>query len=151
MSDTQDPFADWLWIIDPANFDGFARNTMNSVTGLVHYMDEPTTLEQYKAKKGNDNLIALTWEDFSSKYMEPYNKGLCKPFRRTTKAAFWEALECLPPKRWTRGKTQEFFFIGECYTADLYSCYVRKGKLYYSALRSIHTPEADIFNLSKVN
>ena len=134
-----------LYIIDPANFNGQIVNSMRN--GFVDYMEEPTTFEQYKKQKGNNALVALTWEEFEAKYYSPYLKSLCGKFKRTTKAQFWDALECLPPKRWTRGVNMEFFFLGECYTANLYACFVRKGNQYFTALRPITTPAQEIFNL----
>jgi hypothetical protein len=134
-----------LYIIDPTNFKGQIVNSMRN--GFVDYMPEPTTFEQYKKQKGNENLIALDWDQFEANYYGPFLKSLCGEFKRTTKKDFWNALECLPPKRWTRKENMEFFFLGECKTANLYTCFVRKGNQYFSALRPITTPENEIFNL----
>lgn len=137
-----------LYIIDPTNFNGRIINTMRP-SGYVDYMNTPTTFDQYKEQKGNESLIALTWEEFDAKYYTPYLDSLCGKFKRTTKALYWDALECLPPKRWTfkEDRSEEFFFIGECTTANLYSCYVRKGKKYFTALRPITAKIEDIFAL----
>lgn len=138
-----------LYIIDPANFEGRVVNTMTSKDGkpvYVDYMDKPTTLEQYKEKKQNPRLIALTWEDFDKKYYRPYLDSLCGKFEEETKAQFEEALNCLPPLRWTRGQNREFFFVRECYTGDLYSCHVRVGDKYYTALRPISASKWSLFN-----
>jgi hypothetical protein len=139
-----------LYILDPTNFKGTIVNSMSCIEGVpqyVDFMDTPTTFEEYKKQKGNENLIALSWEDFERDYYDPYIKSLCEPFKPTTKELFWDGLECLPPKRWTQFKDGEFFFVGECTTYDLYSCYVRKGDKYFNALRSITTKAEDIINL----
>lgn len=144
-----------LYIIDPNNYKGQIINTMTSIDGTpeyVDYMKEATTFEQYKKLKGNDDLVALEWEVFEKEYRIPYLNSLCKPFKECTEAYFWNALECVPPKRWTQNKAldTEFFFLGECTTDDLYDCYVRKGEKYYSALRSISTPADELGNLNEV-
>lgn len=139
-----------LYILDPlVKFDGQIMNTASSSNEgiFVHYMDKPTTFEEYKKQKGNESLIALSWEEFDSKYYQPYLTALQKDFEPITKKRFNDALECLPPMRWTIEKGREFFFISECYTADLYACFVRLGDKYYSALRGKHSSSEDIFNL----
>lgn len=140
-----------LYIIDPLQFKGQIVNTMTSKEGVpqyVDYMKEPTTLEQYREKKNNPNLIALTWEEFEAKHYRPYLDSLCGEFKEETEEEYWDALECLPPKRWTtREDGDEFFFVGECTTADLYSCHVKKGDKYFTALRPIGSKAEDLFNL----
>ena len=137
-----------LYIIDPNNFKG---QIVSSITKHP-YVDYTggTTFEDYKKEENNEDLVALPWEDFRKDYYEPYLCGLQGEFKEVSEEAYWEALECLPPKRWTRYGKDEFFFMGECYTADLYSCYVRKGEKYYNALRSIHTKEEDLLNLKNI-
>lgn len=147
-----------LYIVDKdkSKFNGRVINTMHvSGSGIDNYQDKPVdycngkTFAQLNKEEGG-NLIALCWDNFYDEYFEPHNMGMQKPFRRTTKANFWDALECLPPKRWTSFDGGEFFFLGECHTADLYSCYVRKGNNYYTALRSIYAKTEDLINMKKV-
>jgi len=134
-----------LYVFDPTNFKGHILNSM--VNGFLRYRETPTTLEEYKKEEKNENLIAIDWETFERDYYRPYLNSLCGPFEEITKEAWWDALECLPPARWTRTGGGEFFFISECFTADLYSCYVRRGDKYYSALRPIGTKDADLYNM----
>lgn len=140
-----------LYIIDPLNFKGQIVNTMTSAQGtpmFVDYMDEPTTIEEYRIKKNNPRLIAIDWEEFEKKYYRPYLNSLCKEFQPETEEQYWDALECLPPKRWTTSEDEkEFFFVGECTTADLYSCHVKVGESYYTALRPIGSKADDLFNM----
>jgi hypothetical protein len=151
---------EYLYIVDPANFTGHALNTMPFVEkstrhGMelvdqtyVHY-HKWLTFEEYN-KQHDGRLLALTWDEFNTQFYSAHLKGLCKEFKPISKEDFWDALECLPPKRWTRTSTSEFFFLGECFTANLYSCFVRKGENYFSALRPINTPDEEIFNLTPI-
>jgi len=143
-----------LYIIDPTNFKGSVENTMSAPTGTkptcVDYRDKPTTFEEYKKEKGKENLIALTWEEFDEKYNQPYLKSLQRPFTEITREEYWDMLECLPPKRWTNiGLTNEFFFLGECYTADLYTLCIKVGNKYFTGLRSIFMKNEEIINQIK--
>lgn len=142
-----------LYIIDPKSYKGNIENTMDkSPDGeFVHYMEKPTTFEQYKAIKGNENLVALEWEEFRDKYHQPYLNSLQEDFVHTTEEDFQEALECLPPAIWARDGNREFFFAGEAFTGDLHYCYVRLGNIYYKALRSRRTTKEDIYKLKTVN
>jgi hypothetical protein len=70
-----------------------------------------------------------------------------KDFQETTEEKFLEALNCLPPLRWTRSKNIEFFFMGEPYSDNIYICYVRKQSKYFSALIPITTPTVNLINL----
>jgi hypothetical protein len=151
-----------LYIVhaDKSKFKGNVLNTMPFVdrntkhgedifnSTYVHYYD--LTFAQYNEKEGGD-LVALDWDTFERDYYSPFMKSLQGEFTERNEDIFIDALECLPPKRWTRENGQEFFFVGECYTGNLYSCHVRKGDKYYSALRSINTPKEDIFSLKSVN
>lgn len=152
-----------LYIVykDVEKFKGTVLNTMpfvekgakNSTDILnatfVHYTDN-ITFEQYNQANGGD-LVALTWGEFEKDYYSPHLKSLQEDFNETTKERFWDGLECLPPKRWTREAGREFFFIGECYTATLYRAFVRIGEKYYTALRDIRATKEDLFELKPVN
>jgi hypothetical protein len=150
---------DRLYIIDPNNFKGTVLNTMPFVdTKTRHGADilqhthvdyNGGTFAEYNAKHGG-NLVALTWDEFEEQYYKPHLKSLQGPWEVTTEERFWDGLECLPPKKWTQFPGGEYFFVGECYTADLYTCYVRKGDEYYTALRSIHTSPEDLINLVNI-
>lgn len=152
-----------LYIIyaDKTKFTGNVVNTMpfvdvNTKNGAellqhtyVHYTDGKTFADYNKEHGGE--LVALTWEQFEREYYRPHLNSLQEDFKETTKERFSDGLNCLPPLRWTRGKNLEFFFVGECYTANLYTCFVRKGDKYYTAFRSINTKAEDLFNLSPVS
>jgi hypothetical protein len=141
---------DYLYIINPETFSGTVLNTMPiappKMIPHTYVHDTDLTFQQYKDQHGG-KLIALDWDTFYAEYYAPHLKGLCKPFSETTEEQYWDGLECLPPKRWTKFDGGEFFFVGECYTASLYTCYVRKGDKYYTALRDIYTDTNDLINL----
>jgi hypothetical protein len=139
-----------LFIINPENYKGSIENTMPDVPPkmvphtYVHYSDE--TFQQYNERHGG-GLIALGWEEYYEKYYKPHLNNLCTPFVETTEERFWDGLECLPPKRWTNFDGGEYFFVGECFTDTLYTCYVRKGDKYYTALRDIYTSHENLIEL----
>lgn len=143
-----------LYIVDTAKpFMGHCENTMNAVpqeevnATKVHHSD--LTFEQYNKEHGG-TLVALDWDDFNNRLYTPHLLSLQEPFVETTEERYEDGLECLPPKRWTRSGKNQFFFVGECYTANIYRCFVRKEDKYYTALRAITTSEEDIFNLKNI-
>ncbi len=119
------------------------KDILNST--YVHYTDGKT-FEQYNREHGGE-LVALTWDEFNTQFYSPYLNSMCEPFTETTEEQFFYGLECLPPKRWKTEGNKEVFFMGECYTADLYRAFVRIGDKYYTALRRISTPFEHLFNL----
>lgn len=137
------------FLVKKEGFKGTAESTVSNIDGvwlvdhsgyLYNNKGPNLTPEQYSAMK-NEEYEVLTWEEMEVKYLTPYLQSLQGPFIECTKEAYWDALECLPPIRWTRSAgNPEFFFLGECFTYNLYSCFISwKGK-YYSALRNINTP-----------
>lgn len=128
-----------LYVIDPSSFDGSLLATAKDVDGVI-WMDysllSPCTLDEYKIKKGMPNLVALSWNEFDCKYYQPYLDSLCKPLREITEEDWWEAFECLPPMRYTNFDDGSYFFVSECYTADLYAFYVKLDGKHYYGLRS---------------
>lgn len=145
---------EFLYIVDSANYNGNIIDTMDLVpqdrinAEILHY-GGGKTFEQYN-KYHNGTLVALNWDDYYSMYLSQYLKSKQKPFAETTEDMYCNALEAVPPKRFTRDGKNEFFFLGECETFNLYSCYVKKVDKYYSALRSIETPTEHLFNLEDV-
>jgi hypothetical protein len=138
-----------LYIIDPTNFKGWVNNTMSAPKGMtpthVDYRETPTTFEEYKKEKGNENLIALTWEEFEEKYYNPYLKSLQGDWKEISEEHWYDMLEVLPPRRWTQfGKGNSFFFISEAYTADLHTCFVKVDGKCFEALRSVFLPTEEI-------
>jgi hypothetical protein len=140
-----------------APFSGRIENTMHN--GKVDYTGEaqtkiytdgngcrvnetkylnPLNFEQYNEQKGGGLQIA-TEEQINVLFQEYEEKTILQSFTETTEERFDDALECLPPKRWHKHNGLEIFFVGECYTSNIYRCYifVPDTKKYYSALRRI--------------
>lgn len=134
----------------------FTGSILTSITnGVVDYTGEPITtktvkngvethhtqwinglnFEQYNEKKGGDCLLATAEQ--MDELMKNHDDSLCKEFTETTEDRFFNGLECLPPKRWHTHKGVEIFFVGECYTSNIYTCYARIGEKHFSALRRI--------------
>lgn len=146
-----------LYIIDKDNFNGSILNTIHpqEETNLndmwVDYV--PQTFEEYNEENGG-NLIALNWEDFNEQYYKPHLQSLQKPFEQIDEKKWWDLLECVPPKKWHDLKPGvNVFFVGECYTASLYTCCLRikhgKQYSYYSALRDIYTDDSVLLEQAK--
>lgn len=102
------------------------------------------TLEQIKAM--HPGAKALTLDEFSRDYYQPYIKSLQKPFVEVTREHYEDILECLPPINWTRLGSIQYFFCCEAYTDDLHALLVKKNGNYYEALRPVRMPKEDIMN-----
>jgi hypothetical protein len=138
-------------------FKGRILNTMHN--GKVDYTGEETRTEttdergvktikieflnslsfdEYNKIRGG-NCKVVNEEEFY-KMVDDYEKNnVLESFRETTEDSFYNGLECVPPKRWHKFKGLEIFFVGECYTSNIYRCYifVPDTKKYYTALRRI--------------
>ena len=139
-----------LYILNPNTFNGYVEATMPKVetsmisTTKVHYSEE--TFEQYNKRKGGE-LIVVKWEQLRDNYLAPLVKTMQKDWKETTEENFQDALNCLPPHRWTRGTNSEFFVLGEEYGYGLGCFYVRIEDKYYNALRPMNEPSENVFNL----
>ena len=106
------------------------------------YESPDLTLEQYLEKKNNPNLIASTWEVFEENIYKPYLASLQENFKEITEEQYFYNLECVPPRKWHNVEQGiEVFWLGECYTANLYRLCIcltnGENKKYYAALRPI--------------
>lgn len=139
-----------LFVIDPTNYKGNALATMSEGTvdcsGYLYNNQGPDlSLEDYKERVNNPNLIALTYEQYETQYLIPFHKTLMGPWKEITEERYEDMFEALPPLKYQGGPIVTFF-LGECFTHDLYTCCLHDkltGK-YYSALRSINTHPADL-------
>ena len=129
--------------MDPTQFKG-------NVLGVTEGDGNDTPLDpNYLGRISRDyndgkEVFALPWDDVYEKSIEPYYQRLRKPFVEVTEERFWDILECLPPMRWNKLGTIEFFFISEAYTGPLHACLVRKGDKYYEALREKFISKEDL-------
>lgn len=133
-----------IYFINPLEFRGTIISMANNSFRDIYHTDI-----YKKLVENHTSVLALTWEDFHDLYYQPYLNGLCEPFVETTEEKYWDGLEVLPPKRWTQieGGAKAFFFVGECYTADLFRCYVKLADKYYTALRPISASATSLLNL----
>jgi hypothetical protein len=138
-------------------FNGIIENTMHN--GTVGYTGEETrrtyinengskvteilfenqlNFDEYNELKGGNCKIA-TEEEISRLFFEYEENSILTSFTETTEERYNDGLECLPPKRWHKFKGLEIFFVGECYTSNIYRCYIffPDTKKYYSAFRRI--------------
>jgi hypothetical protein len=140
-----------LYILNPKTFRGTCMTIVHdynpeiSRDNHIVELSGGLTFRQYNAQHNNE-LLALTWDEFEKDYYTPHLQGICLPLSETTEESFNDGLECLPPKRWTRGNGFQFFFVGECYTANIYRLYVQYQGSYYTALRPISVSAEDIMN-----
>ena len=153
-----------LYIINHTNFKGNVLNTMPFVhkdakngkdilnKTYVHYTDQ--TFEEYN-KEHNNELIALTFDEFYPIY-DQYNKSaFCKDWKEISKDQYDDLLNCLPPCKW-HDLSNRFnsFYIMEAYTADIHTFCIkdRKTGKYYSANRSRFITDTDLLNeLQNIN
>lgn len=142
-----------LYIIDTSKpITGEVINTMSCLKEhgtpkYVDYCEKPTTLEEYKIKENNPNLVAMTWEQLEP-HINKYRGSLCGKWKEITDDRYEYLLECVPPKRWRDikdiNKTINVFAVGECYTMDLYAHCIKDGNKYYSALMPISSSNETI-------
>lgn len=134
-----------LYIFDPTNYKGSIENCLTrweDGTETIHYMDKGMTFDQYKAIKGNENLIALEWEEFNDKYRKPHLDNIVHNWAEISEERFYDMFECLPPIM-ISGRPLAFF-MGECYTENIYTfCAEHKGKFYSSPMYR-NTPPNDL-------
>ena len=128
-------------------------NTMSCIEGVPQYVDfvaGNVSLEDYKIVLGNPNLIAITWEEFGPRLLE-YKDSLCWNWEAISEEAYYNLLECVPPKRWRNiptvdSKLINVFAVGECYTLDLHThCVLFEGR-HFKALAPIGVDDITLAN-----
>jgi len=122
------------YIIDTSKpFEGWTLNIIQD--GKIWNSD--LNFEEYNQEHGG-KLIIVSEKTLEEEYLKPYNKSLQKPWEEITEEQYHDYLSCVPPKRWTRGAVS-FFFMGECYTSNIYLCcaYDKFSNRYFKALREI--------------
>ena len=157
-----------LYIIsDP--FNGRIKNTMHNwkvdYTGERterKYIDEngaqvteisyinQLTFDQYNEQNGG-NFKVVTEKELDQLFEEYEQKNVLQKFTEITEERYFSLLECLPPKRWHNFKGLELFFMGECYTSNIYTCCIHdpSTKKYYSALRRITETSEELERIYK--
>lgn len=76
-------------------------------------------------------------------WIEADEKRLISAPEEITEAAWWEALEVLPPESWQNSGGGESFVMMEYYSGRITRIYVRLGKRYCSFLDVANLPHLD--------
>lgn len=110
--------------------------------GLQYVKYTGLTLEEYLERKNNPNLVVTTWEIFEENIYKPYLASLQGNFEEITEDQWEYNLGCVPPKKWHNVEQGiNVFWVGECYTANLYKLCIcltnGKKQRYFTALRAI--------------
>lgn len=109
-------------------FKGYAHTFIKS--GKISY-SQCTSLEEYKHKENNQNLVFVSWEDFHEMHRELYTV----PFTEITEESYENMLNCLPPMQWHDLSPRfNIFLCSEAMSAQFHGAYVydRENKKYYS-------------------
>jgi hypothetical protein len=137
-----------LVLIDPLNFKGSIISTVRN--GRVDYTNRGNgnlLLEDYLRERKITSFELITWEVFTQKYSDPFLLSLQGAWKEISEEKYWYLLDCLPPKRWKDlSERVNLFFVGECYTATLYTACIhdKATDRFYSALWSICTIGDDL-------
>ena len=97
------------------------------------------TLEELRGKEGNPYLVALPIKALR-KHLRIYSESLCGPFKEVTEWRYKSQLDELPPIRRNRNS----FFMGEPYRGNIHSFYFKAGNRYFTGLRPVDTPHAEL-------
>ena len=97
------------------------------------------TLEELREKENNPYLIALPVKPLA-KRVRIYMESLCGLFKEISEARYYDQLNVLPPIRHNRNS----FFMGEPYHGNLHSFYFKTGNRYFTGLRPVDTPHAEL-------
>lgn len=118
-------------VVDKNNYRGHAQTILYD--GVCPYTNK--TADEYIA----EGYTVMTDDEYNKFYQE-YERSLCNDWSEVTEEKYEDALNVLPPKKWTNGG----FFMGECFMGSLYSFYQKWNGKYYTSLQSIFTPRTDI-------
>lgn len=105
--------------------------------GFVAYSNR-LNFEQYQKSKGEK--FRLISEGEHDELQKIYRKSLIAEFSEITEDKYYEMMNVLPPTRFHNYRGAEIFFVSECCTLNLYSCFIMANDKYYSALRPIGEP-----------
>lgn len=119
------------------------RDTVQSIlkNGIVAYSNG-LNFEEYQKSKGEK--FRLISEGEHDEFQRIYRKSLISEFTEITEDKYYEMMNVLPPTRCHNYRGAEIFFVSECYTLDLYSCFIMANDKYYSALRPIGEPSEEL-------
>lgn len=124
-------------------FNSIQANSIDEANNyaLVDYVDK-ITFAEYNQQHGG-KLIIIDRDALLKDYVLPYRSKLQGPFEEIPLEKYYDLMECVPPLRMQKlGSRYYMFFVGECYSFDLYHCCVRNmiTDVCYYALRAVETP-----------
>lgn len=101
------------------------------------------TIEEYLQIKG-EGYIFCSWEEALKHIEEAEKKKFNKPMIEIDLEEYEDALNCLPPLKWTKlgRKNDELFFMSEFYTGNYTALYIRKDGKHYTAIRECNLDKA---------
>ena len=99
------------------------------------------TIEELRIRENNPYLKAVTSSDMDKK-LRLYHQSLSEPFKEITEEDYYDMLDVLPPLR----MRQNSFFVGEPYYRNMYSFYFTRQGKYFKGLRSILTPQSELYS-----
>jgi len=168
----QIPIKDWYFIIDTTK--PKALSAQNTATKndkgqiIAHYTGkevktryvEPNGAEMLKIEftegltfdeynKENGGTMKLLTNAEYDEWLNGQLKAICGDWEEITEKQYWYYLECVPPKKWRDlNEDLNVFFVGECYTANLYTCCIhdKANDKYFSALRPIGSANEALIN-----
>lgn len=125
---------------------------INSDALAVVYVEGATTVETILARTGRSMyggqtvreikkshpgkcVTVMPWADAWIKMQAAQAAKYCKPLREITESEFNEALNVLPPEKWTRCETWEAFRISEYTCGRITQHYLRVGSRYFTQSR----------------
>ena len=124
------------YVIDSRFFRGSCVTMMSDG---VHCDYFGNTLEELRGKEGNPYLVALSIKALR-KHLRIYSESLCGPFKEVDEWRYNSQLRELPPIRRNRNS----FFMGEPYRGNIHSFYFKAGNRYFTGLRPVDTPHAEL-------
>lgn len=84
--------------------------------------------------------------EYATKFEQPFLKNLQGEWEEIKEEDYYRWLECVPPKKYSSIGDASIFFVGECYTHTIYRACIELNCKFYSALRDIHIPQADLID-----
>lgn len=119
-----------------------AKSLEDAKIGFIDYSNEP--VKQYLEKNSQNESDILTWQQLE-KLMDKHEALLkIKSFTEINENDFYNALECLPPKKWNKFKNGQFFFLGECSYSNIYAFFVQYKDKFYSKNLPINMSTEDL-------
>jgi hypothetical protein len=121
------------YIINPNNFDGICLATVSPSDKLAC----PQSWDSYNAKHGNE-LILLTWEEFYTNWIKPYDANLQQPWTACSLEDYDSAIESAstPPIKHEIIGGYRTFFSSKRTIRCLHQVYAKKGNMCWTAIRS---------------